>query len=148
MLIAIKEHLPFIRGSAQLVGVVATKRGQKQTEILFYYDRVRALQWDPNRLFWSDHNPFMDYSTQKGRALLRRTHPPPQVAERKWNCTLPADFDFRWAEIWDSRRIRKEAELSWRISHQALAVNHWRGKIFPAIDTSCPVCSDPEEETI
>lgn len=96
----INEHLPFIRGSAQLVRIVVAKRGQKQTEVLFYYGRVRALTWDPNRLFWSDHSPFMDYSTQKGRAFLRRTHPPPRVAEQKWNHTLPADFDFRWVEIW------------------------------------------------
>lgn len=90
----------------------------------------------------------MDYSTQKGRAILRRTHPPPEVAATKWDSILPPDFDFQWGSIWDNRRIRKESDLLWRICHKALAVNHWRGKISPTIDTSCPICKCNAAETI
>lgn len=90
----------------------------------------------------------MDYSTQKGRAMLRRVHSPPAVAEQKWDRILPIDFDFQWTAIWDNRRIRKEADLLRRICHKALAVNHWRGRISTTVDTSCRVCTSNEEETI
>lgn len=116
-------------------------------EVLFYYGLVCCLQWDLNRIYWKDHSPLLDYSTKKRRALLRNTHSPPQVALRKWDLILLGDFKFQWATIWDTRRVRIEADLLWRISHKALAVNQWRGCISP-VDMRCHVCLTGEDETI
>jgi hypothetical protein len=130
------------------VRVQDVMRGPKRKIILLYYRKVRELCWDPGRLQWPGKVQFMHYSTKLGRKLLRKRHPPLQLATRKWNQTLPADFRFRWTNVWDHERQKKEADLMWQIWHKAVAVNIWRGRISPNIDVSCSVCGLNQDETI
>jgi hypothetical protein len=96
---------------------------------------------------WLDGSGLLEYTTQKGRSILRKRHTPPQLALTKWPSMLPPDFSFSWAEAWDSECSCKESSLIWRLWHQALPVNVWRGKISQAIVKLCPVCDSGQEET-
>jgi hypothetical protein len=78
-----------VRGFPERVRVVEVKRGQKKTVVMFYYGRIRDLDWDPARVTWSDSTPFMEYSTQKGQELLRNRTTPPNLAQKSWNLILP-----------------------------------------------------------
>jgi hypothetical protein len=137
-----------IRGYPAQVRVIHTSRGQRKLEVFFFYGRLSDLRFDPGRLTWSDQSPFLDYSTQKGRALLKARHTPPDLAKTKWPMVLSEDFHLNWAEVWTTGRARKEAHLVWQMWHRAVATNVWRGVISPNIDITCPMCELNEPENI
>jgi hypothetical protein len=95
------------------VRVINTVRGQKKILVLFFYDRVKDLLWDPAPLSRTDGTAFMDFTTQKGRHLLHNRHTPPSLIATKWNMVLPSNFSFQWSDMWDSEKARKEARLLW-----------------------------------
>jgi hypothetical protein len=123
-------------------------KGPRKKNIRLFYGKTRDLGWDHARLKWPGNVDFMSYSTKLGRDLLRKRQPPLQLAQRKWQQILPADFRFRWTNIWDHERQRKEAHLIWQIWHKAVAVNMWGGEIFDHIDKTCAVCQRGLEETV
>jgi hypothetical protein len=104
--------------------------------------------FDPARLSWTNNVPFLDYSTPKGRDYLRRCHAPLQLAASKWNLVLPPTFDFKWGDVWDPERAKKEATLLWQLWHWAIAVNVWRGKISNTIVCTCPMCDLGADESL
>jgi hypothetical protein len=53
----------------------------------------------------------MSFTTKQGRNLLLKRHRLPKVVERKWAGVLPSSFKFRWKNVWDKDRVRKEANL-------------------------------------
>jgi hypothetical protein len=91
---------------------------------------IHELDWDPGRLSWNATTNFLSYAIQFGRELLRKRHPPLQLAASKWSLNLPQTFVFDWSEVWDTEGVRKEAGLIWRLWHKAFAVNTWRGRIL------------------
>jgi hypothetical protein len=91
---------------------------------------------------WSDVKPFMNFTTQTGRTMLRKRYTPPDLVSTKWNLQLPSNFQLDWGDTWDAERARKEAGLIWRLWHKAIVVNKWRGRISANIDTSCTMCTD------
>jgi hypothetical protein len=109
--------------------------------VLFFYGWISELTWDSACLSWHDHFGFLEYTTAKGRMLLRARTAPPQLALFKWLAILPEDFDFLWSEIWDAERAWKEFGLIWKIAHKVVVVNEWREKISPTIPQACPMCA-------
>jgi hypothetical protein len=65
------------------VCIQSVLKGPKKKAILLYYGKVRSLEWDPTRLKWPEGMEFMHYSTKLGRNLLRKRHPPLQLAAKK-----------------------------------------------------------------
>ena len=107
------------------VRIVTIQRGSAKAKIIFFYGRVRTLNWNPNRLYWNNekHTPFMNYSTSLERGLLRNRNGPLEPTSVKWNNLLPPDFVFNWGDIWAADRARKEASLQWLTWHKGIAVN-------------------------
>jgi hypothetical protein len=83
-----------ISGYFDLTRIIATTHGQKKVPVLFFYGLVKEFLWDPGRFSWSDQTGFLDYSTTKGRAILKARHPPLQLAITKWPHALFQDFRF------------------------------------------------------
>jgi hypothetical protein len=137
-----------VTGHPMRVRVQEIVKGPRKRKILLYYGKTRNLDWDPTRWKWPGSIDFMKYSTKMGRELLRKRHPPLQLAQHKWQPILPVDFRFRWTNVWDHERQRKEAYLLWQVWHRAVAINTWRGKISINIDKSCVVCQQGVEETV
>ncbi len=90
----------------------------------------------------------MNYTTQLGRCLLKKHHQVPNPMVKKWGGVLPANFRLLWKTVWPAKRVRKEAGLLWLIWHRAVAINHWRGQIYDAIDIRCPICPRRSDETV
>jgi hypothetical protein len=65
------------------VRIQSVFKGPKKKSIMLYYGKVRSLEWDPTRLKWPEGMEFMHYSTKLGRNLLRKRHPPLQLAAKK-----------------------------------------------------------------
>jgi hypothetical protein len=137
-----------VTGYTARVRIQETTKGPRRKSILLYYGKIRELNWDPARLKWPGDVDFLKYSTKLGRDLLRKRHLPLQLVFKKWPQTLLDNFRFRWTNIWDHERQRKEAGLIWQIWHKAVAVNVWRGRISHQIDTTCSVCPNGEDETV
>jgi hypothetical protein len=95
------------------VRVTEIKRGPKKMSILMFYGRSDSLEWDLERYQWDTTTPFMAYTAETGRKILKTRHQVPNVVTKKWQGKLPATFKFHWDNIWDSDRIRKEAGLIW-----------------------------------
>jgi hypothetical protein len=107
------------------------------------------LDWDPARLQWPKNKQFMHYTTQLGRNLLCKRQPPLTLATSKWPNTLPATHKFKWNQVWNPERAKTEAGFIWQLWHKAVALNAWRGRFSPEVDTTCPVCqTGAVEDTI
>jgi hypothetical protein len=130
------------------VKVVAATRGQHKLPVLFYYGRITDLLLDLDRLRWKDQTSILEYSIRKGRDFLSQRHTLPQLVETKWNLILPPTFEFKWNDVWDPERARKEATLIWQLWHKVVAVNVWCGKISDAIVRTCPMCDLDVDESI
>jgi hypothetical protein len=59
-------------GIIHQVRILPCVRGQRKRPVLFFYGKVTDLCFDPSRLKWSDQSSLLDYSTQRGRTLLRK----------------------------------------------------------------------------
>jgi hypothetical protein len=134
--------------SLSRVRVVVTTRDQRKLPVRFFFGPIRDLQLDPTRLVWPDYTGIMEYTTQKGRALLCNKHQVDDLASRKWHPILQARFRFQWDDAWDSFQARKEAMLIWQLWHKVVAVSVWRGRIPNSVDQSCPMCDPPEKKTV
>lgn len=73
------------RGIVNRVRVVPVKHGPKKKEILLYYGKVDQLHSDLERYNskWLGGTPFMEYTTNIGRSILRKHHKIPSVMEKK-----------------------------------------------------------------
>jgi hypothetical protein len=137
-----------MRGFVRRVRVVELKRGLKKTSILMFYGRSDSLAWDPARYQWNTSTPFMNYSADLGRKILKAKHKIPDVIESKWQGVLPANFRLRWDNTWDSERICKEAGLIWLTWHRAVAINEWRGQFTTTTPQGCPMCLSGAPELV
>ena len=117
----------------------------RKTKVLLLYGKVRELQWDPGIIQWANDKLLMDNTTRLARELLRKRTPIPIIPHLHW---LPLRFSFRWKANWGADRASKESGLIWQLWHRAIAVNDWRAKISPQIDTECLVCCTGESESI
>lgn len=53
------------------------KRRGGGEEIIFFYDKVATLGWDPNRWRWIDRGRFLNYTTKDGRkSIIKGIHVP------------------------------------------------------------------------
>lgn len=127
--------------------MVMIKRGPKKTCTYLFYGRSDSLEWDPERYQWESSTPFMNYTTELGRNLLKSQHVEPNVVTVKWQGVLLATYKLRWDNIWDKERVRKEAGLIWMTWHRAVAVNEWRERINATILQACRVCNNGSQET-
>lgn len=110
-------------GCVRRVHVIEVKRGPEVKSVLLYYGRVHQLEWDPARFKWPQRVPFMSYIANVGRKILLKTHPVPNVVEKKWFGVLPISYNFLWLNVWDSERVKKEAGLLWAVWHKGVEVN-------------------------
>jgi hypothetical protein len=76
------------------IRVVSTSRSQRQTLMRFFYGKIVELLFDPVRTQWESYTPFLDYTTQLGKAMLRRRHLLEDLAAKKWSMLLPPNFQF------------------------------------------------------
>ena len=58
----------------------------------------------------------------------------PSIVRKKWSGLLPSSYKLRWFNVWDFKRVHKEAGLMWSIWHKVVAINAWRGVILVQID--------------
>jgi hypothetical protein len=137
-----------VRGTMRRVRVVAVQRGPKKVCTYFFYRRSDRLLWDPDRYQWDAATPFMSYSAELGRKILKRRHIVPDVILTKWEGVLPLDYKLSWDNTWDRERVRKEAGLIWLTWHRAVAVNEWRGRINIMIPQACRVCDNGTTESV
>jgi hypothetical protein len=142
------QELQAIDCFVDLVRVVLVKRGPQKEKVHLFYGKVRELHWDPGRLLWPKGKPFMEYTTQLGRKLLRDKRVIPDIPRLRWSDTLPSSFVFPWKANWAPERASKESGLIWQVWHKALAVNTWCAKITPQVDTDCFVCTSRLPENI
>jgi hypothetical protein len=127
-------------GFIERVRVQSIFRGPKRNLILLYYGKIKDLSWDPARLQWPRGKELLHYTTQLGRDLLRKRQPQLTLATAKWPTLLPATYRFRWKQIWTPERSKTEAGFIWQLWHKAVALNAWRGRFTPQVDTTCPIC--------
>ena len=115
------------------VKVIFTNRGPKQegekNEMMFFYDKVATLGWDPDRWRRMDGGCFFNYTIKYGRDSIINRYPGNTRAADKWQGYLPDNYRFFWSQMWDPLRSGKEATFMWSIWHNAVAVNEWRAKI-------------------
>jgi hypothetical protein len=130
------------------VPVVTIKRGPRKTDTHLFYGLSDRLQWDPNRFQWNITTPFMCYTAELGRDILKKRHIVPNVVTIKWQGVLPMDYKLRWDNVWDGEKVRKEAGLIWLVWHRAVAVNEWRGRINVTMPQACKVCNTGTVESI
>ena len=126
-------------GVVRRVRVVIVKRGPKKSIILFYYGKVRDLDWDLERLQWVDGVPLMEFTSKIGRKMLFKLHSAPSVVATKWFWVLSPTYRLQWLNPWDKERKKKETGLLWAIWHRGVAVNAWRGKPQNHADQFCAV---------
>jgi hypothetical protein len=127
---------------------MGTTKGQKRELVFFFYGRIKDLSWDPGRLFWPYQTSLPDYTTAKGRAILRAHHPPLMLVVSKWAQVLPEDFQFPWADVWDVGGACKESGLLWRLTHCTVAVKVWHVVILPTIVLDCLVCNTTAPKSV
>jgi hypothetical protein len=99
------------------VSVVLIKRVPKKACMYLFYGRSDKLKWDPKRFQWNSTTPFMSYTAEIGREILKKLHVVPDVILTKWQGILPGDYNLRWVNVWDGERVRKEAGLIWMTWH-------------------------------
>ena len=105
------DTVQLCRGLVCRVRILEVIKGPKKASIWLYYRPISKLEWDPGCMYWPEAKEFMKYTSKQGRELLRRQARIPNVVERKWPGVLPANHKLRWNNIWDTKRIRKEAGL-------------------------------------
>ena len=97
--------------------------------MMFFYDKVATLGWDPDRWRWMDGGCFFNYTIKYGRDSIINRYPGNTGAADKWQGYLSDNYRFFWSQMWDPLRSGKEATFMWSIWHNAVAVNEWRAKI-------------------
>jgi hypothetical protein len=90
----------------------------------------------------------MSYTTKMGRDFLLKRMPIPHIPSFRWRDYLPQGSTFRWKSNWDSERTSREAGLIWQTWLRAVAVNEWQARIYPSLDTSCPMCPNGVKELV
>jgi hypothetical protein len=113
-----------------------------------FYGRCDQLDWDLECYQWNASTPFMNYTAELGRSMLKRHHQVPNVVTRKWQGVLPATYRLKWDNAWDSERVRKEAGLIWLSWHRAITVNEWRGRVNRAAPQGCAVYTTEAVESV
>jgi hypothetical protein len=137
-----------IWGVATRVRIVDVVKSLAKKAIKLFYGQIQNLPWDPAKFRWNRSTPFMKFTTKSGREALKKRHVIPNVAVKKWSGILPANFKFKWKNVWDKSRISKEAGMLWLVWHRAIAVNAWKGRINGNIDMGCPVCANGTTESV
>jgi hypothetical protein len=137
-----------VTGYMKRVRVALIKRGPKKTCMSLFYGHSDRLIWDPKRFQWNQTTLFMSYTAEIGRDILKQRHIVPDVVATKWQGVLPKNYNLRWANAWDDKRVRKEAGLIWMTWHRAVAVNERRGQINVAIPQACRVCNNGTLESV
>lgn len=66
--------------------VIIVVCGPKKKPVHFFYERTDLLAWDPGRFEWhggTNITPFMNFSSQLGREILKRKKVIPNPVVRK-----------------------------------------------------------------
>ena len=98
------EHpLGEMEGFFYKVKIIHTNRGPKndgvKEEVIFFYNKVGTLGWDPDRWRWFDGGHFLDYTTKDGCDSIINKNLGTTLMADKWQGYLPNNYRFYWLQV-------------------------------------------------
>lgn len=73
---------------------IGPKKEGKRKKIIFFYDKLATLGWDPDRWQWIDGGHFLNYITKDGGDAIINRNPGTTRAADKWQGYFPGNYRF------------------------------------------------------